>query len=150
VAPEEISAAAERLRLRYGLLSAERTREWLAANGLSPEEFTEQCRLDAVCDELASQKGRALENAIVAALKQSGRWAEYVEAVQRRDGALAQRGIGSPSFEDAGIDARGLLAWYKERFRSLPGGLEAHAKERGFGDVSSFVREALKAFCAAK
>jgi hypothetical protein len=59
-------------------------------------------------------------------------------------------GVSSPSLEDAGVDARGLLAWYKEHFRPLPGGLEAHAKERGFGDVSGFLREALKAYCAEK
>jgi hypothetical protein len=49
--------------------------------------------------------------------------------------------------EDARLDARGLLAWYKERFRPLRGGLEAHAKDRGFRDTASFLRAAVRAYC---
>ena len=150
IAPEAISAAAERFRLRHGLLSAERTREWLAANALTPEDFTALCRLDAVCDELAAQKGRALEQALADMLKRFGLWADYTEALQRRDVAIARAGLANSSLEDAGIDTRGLLAWYKERFRPMDGGIDAHAKERGFGDVSAFLREALKQYCAEK
>jgi hypothetical protein len=148
VSPERITAAAQRFRFRHGLLSAERTREWLAQNSLTVEDLTELCRLDAICDELSARHGRELDEAIAVELKRSGRFAPYAEAVRRKDDALGAAGIVAPSLEDAGVDTRALLAWYKERFRPLTGGIDLHATERGFRDTATFLREVVRFRCA--
>jgi hypothetical protein len=99
-------------------------------------------------DVLASRQGAALDEAIGIELKRDGLYAEYVAKVEGRDRALAALGVPNPSLEDAGVDARALLPWYRERFRDLRGGIEAHAKERGFVNVAAFLAEVVKAYCA--
>jgi hypothetical protein len=150
ITKERAAAASEQLRFSAGLVSAEKTRAWLAANALSPEDFTDVCRLEAVLDELVLRHGTDVEDAIVVELKRSGRFAELAASAARHREALATRGTANPSLEDAGIDERALLAWYGERFRPIRGGLDAHAKERGFRDTAAFLREAVRAYCAEK
>jgi hypothetical protein len=148
VGAEQITAAARRFRFRQGLLSAEGTRQWLARNSLTAEDLTELCRLEAICDELCARHGRELDEAIAIELKRTGRFASYADAVRRRDDALRAAGIASPSLEDAGVDTRALLDWYKEHFRPLSGGIDLHAKDRGFRDTATFLREVVRIRCA--
>jgi hypothetical protein len=150
VSKEKAAAASELLRFRAGLASADKTREWLAANALTPQDFTDICRVEAVLDELTLRHGTDVEDAVVVALKRSGRFAELAASAARHREALAARGAANPSLEDAGIDERALLAWYAKRFRPIRGGLDAHAKERGFRDTAAFLREAVRVYCAEK
>jgi hypothetical protein len=147
VGPEQISAAARRFRFRHGLLSAERTREWLAQNSLTAEDLTELCRLEAMCDELSARHARELDAAIAAELKRTGRFASFADAVRRQNDVLRAAGIATPSLEDAGVDATALLAWYKEHVRPLTGGIDLHARERGFRDTATFLREVVRTCC---
>ena len=68
--------------------------------------------------------------------------------MRQQEDALAAAGIATPSLEDAGVDTRALLAWYRERFRPLSGGIDLHARERGFRDTGTFLREMVKVRCA--
>ena len=147
---ERAATAAAQLRFRAGLVSADETREWLATNALTPRDFTDICRLDVILDELATRHGSDVEDAIVVELKRSGRFATLAAAAARHKEALAARSAANPSLEDAGLDERALLAWYGKRFRPLHGGLDAHAKERGFRDTAAFLREIVRAYCAEK
>lgn len=148
VGSDELAAAAERLRRRLGLTSAERTRRFLSDQGLSERDLAEACRLEVIYDHLIRRSGRALEAATVAELQRSGRYAALAGSAERVQQILAARGFSDPSLADAGLDEAALLAWYAARFRPIRGGLDAHARELGFRDTPAFLREVLRQYCA--
>jgi hypothetical protein len=120
-------------RRERGLFSGESFETWLhstALLGADLENFF--CREAVVCatrSELRESIGAAVEDE----LKAAGQLHEVQSFAARKKAALARRGLGTPSLEDAGLTEPELWQWYfRDRLRMpIPESIAAYAAGEG-------------------
>ena len=145
----ETDAAFVRFRRRRGLLSAEGTRQWLAANHVTEDQLLTLLRLEVVLDAVLDRGDQAIGALLPLELKRRGELAGAMADIAHKKQVLRRLGVRNLTLEDAGVSFTELMDWYQANRVSLDSTVKEHAEELGFDSPREFLSELLLEYVTA-
>jgi hypothetical protein len=140
---EDTAAALARFRRGRGLLTAEQTRRWLAAQHLTEDELRLLVRLELALDAVLDQSDRAIRTLLPLELKRRGEFDTAVAAVAAKKQVIDGLGVRNMTLQDAGTSFTDLFDWYQETRGSFHGSIKEHAERLGFDSPRELLSELL-------
>jgi hypothetical protein len=149
--PDEklVSSFAGRFRRSRGLLSAAATREWLAHNRVTEEDFSALMTLLTTVEEMLRLFSGGVNGFLPAELLRRGQLGEVCSSVRAKRELMARLGITFPDPDDAGVTVPELVGWYERCFRRMSAPLADHSRSVGISDHHQFVQELVAEYLRA-
>lgn len=144
VSRAQTTAVLDRLRSRHGLWRQAELARWAATNGLDAAGLDRLAAGEALLERLADEAGPALEEAMLAELRVSGRYGPLAGRAAAKERSLAEAGLDGPGgATPAGTDLAAALAALTGRVEELAGDADP-VRFLGFADRMALERAVLR------
>lgn len=136
-------AAFARFRRRHGLLTAERTRQWLAAQYITEDELLLLIELELTFKAVLDRDDRAIRTLLPLELKRRSEFPQAIQAITEKKRVIEGREVRNLTLEDADVSFADLIDWYQSTRGTLDGSIKEHAEQMGFESPREFISEVL-------
>ena len=137
----QFDAAVRDFRLRHDLVSAESVTSWVAACGLSVDQFRAIMLTEARISNLLNIYRHEVDEQLLDALALTGRLGEAVSkySASQRNGTTVHNSGAEPK-------AHQLEVFYRRSIRQFAGKLQKHARDLGFASAGELLDEVRKIY----
>jgi hypothetical protein len=152
VTEDMLQATIDEFRRRHDLRDEALARRWIAAQGLTDEQFLELMREEAQLRWIETVYASDFRKAIFDRLRITGEYAAYAGRARDRRHMLAAAGLAEPSLGDFRLSEEELWRWYFETrlgqsVPTEPTEILRHAQAAGFSNRDAFRRVVLREYC---
>jgi hypothetical protein len=141
--PEQLQLAVNRFRRRRGLHTADQASKFYREQQLTDNEIELLARTDVALDTLLARRGGELAGLLALELKRRGEFAATLKRISAKQHLRQERAVNSLALEDLGVTLSELLEWYQDRFETIDGSLNSHAKALGYQSAREFLSEVM-------
>ncbi|HLV64656.1 MAG TPA: TfuA-like protein [Polyangiaceae bacterium] len=150
VSAETLALREREFRRARGLDSDEALARWLAASGLTREQYRALLERTAEQEWVSLVLQSEIDQHVLDELRLRGEYAEFAERAREKERILAARGLIDAVPERVGEEGSRVLAWYLEERLGCPlpaeDRLEGLIRRLGLPDRAALEREALREF----
>ncbi len=148
----QAATTAARFWRRHRVDDAKTRRAWMSDNHLDEARLARLLDDETRVEWIQGIAARDSSGYVLDQLRVSGDYARLADRATSKQRWLASRGLESPSYEDVGLDANGLMAWYFEGRlgRPVPHDLDRYSRELGLKGRAALERIVAREYCYQK